>query len=185
MIAHAVTIIRNELRRHLGEAYGIADAASLVRLGNIAEGVPTDEIARETIVLSVVNIKEDRSLRNIPRANVTLGEVHEHPPVFLGLTLLASATHARHTDALLAVSQVLRYFQSQPLFTQDTVAAASISADAPANPADQLAEFKCIVDIQSLSLEEVHHLWASLGGKQYPFAVYQVRLLDLKFRALS
>ena len=183
MIAHALTIVRNEIRRHLGETYGMADPANLVSLGNIAEGLATDGIAREMLVLSVVNIREDKSLRNIPRASITLGEVLENPPVFLNFTLLVSATHAQYTNALLAVSQVLRYFQSQPVFTQHNVADASISTDAPPHAADQLVEFKFAVDIQSLSIEEVHHLWASLGGKQYPFAVYQLRMLDLKFQA--
>ena len=50
MIAHALTILRNEIRRHLGETYGIADSANVVSLGNIAEGVATDKIARETTV---------------------------------------------------------------------------------------------------------------------------------------
>jgi len=158
MIAHALTIIRNEIRRHLGEAYDIADPANLVSLGNIAEILATDGSAREMLVLSVVNIREDKSLRNVPRASVTPDEVHENPPVFLSLTLLVSATHAKYTDALLAVSHVLRYFQSQPVFTPVNVAAASISTDAPAHPSDQLADFKFAVDIQSLSLAEDHHL---------------------------
>ena len=184
MITHALTIMCNEIRRHLGETYDIGDPAKLVRLANIAEGLAAGGAEREMLVLSVVNIKEDKSLRNIPRVNVTPGEVHENPPVFLSLTLLVCATHANYTDALLAVSHVLRYFQSQPVFTQDNVAAASISTDAPAHQSDQLANFKFVVDIQSLSGEEVHHIWASLGGKQYPFAVYQLRMLDLKFQAL-
>ena len=182
MITHALTIIRNEIRRYFAETSGIAPV-SLVGLGNIAEGLAADGILREMLVLSVVNIKEDKSLRNIPRASITLGEVLENSPVFLSLTLLVCATHAKYTDALLAVSHALRYFQAQPVFTQDNVAAASISTDAPAHPADQLVDFKFAVDMQSLSMEEIHHLWASLGGRQYPCVVYQLRMLDLKFQA--
>jgi hypothetical protein len=29
----------------------------------------------------------------------------------------------------------------------------------------------------------VNHLWGTLGGKQYPFVLYTLRLLEMKFRA--
>jgi hypothetical protein len=32
-------------------------------------------------------------------------------------------------------------------------------------------------------MEEVNHLWGTLGGKQYPFALYTLRMLELKFKA--
>ena len=34
-------------------------------------------------------------------------------------------------------------------------------------------------------MEEVNHLWGTFGGKQYPFVMYTLRLLDLKFRAVQ
>jgi hypothetical protein len=48
-----------------------------------------------------------------------------------------------------------------------------------------LSEFKLIFDLYSPSLEEVNHMWGTLGGKQYPFALFNMRLLDLKFRAVT
>jgi hypothetical protein len=33
-------------------------------------------------------------------------------------------------------------------------------------------------------MEEVNHMWGTLGGKQYPFVMYMMRMLDLKFRAV-
>jgi hypothetical protein len=32
-------------------------------------------------------------------------------------------------------------------------------------------------------MEEVNHMWGTLGGKQYPFVLYSLRLLELKFKA--
>jgi hypothetical protein len=34
-------------------------------------------------------------------------------------------------------------------------------------------------------MEEVNHLWGTLGGKQYPFVLYVLRMLDLKFKAVQ
>ena len=33
-------------------------------------------------------------------------------------------------------------------------------------------------------MEEVNHLWGTLGGKQYPFVLYMMRMLDLQFQAV-
>jgi hypothetical protein len=33
-------------------------------------------------------------------------------------------------------------------------------------------------------MEEVNHMWGTLGGKQYPFAMFNLRLVDLKFRTV-
>ena len=56
---------------------------------------------------------------------------------------------------------------------------------APNNPADQLETFKLIFSLGSPSLEEVNDMWGMLGGKQFPFALYWMRILELKFRAAS
>ncbi|WP_239026982.1 Pvc16 family protein [Geomonas oryzisoli] len=45
---------------------------------------------------------------------------------------------------------------------------------------DQLQSFKLIFDIYSPTLEEVHHLWGPLGGKQYPFILYIMRSKGLE-----
>ena len=53
------------------------------------------------------------------------------------------------------------------------------------NALDQLEEFKLIFDLYSPTMEEVNHLWGTLGGKQYPFVLYVLRMLDLKFKAVQ
>ena len=48
-----------------------------------------------------------------------------------------------------------------------------------------LETFKLIFDLYSPTMEEVNHLWGTLGGKQYPFVLYTLRLLELKFKAIQ
>jgi hypothetical protein len=45
--------------------------------------------------------------------------------------------------------------------------------------AEELAGVRVIVELQSLTFEQVNHLWGSLGGKQVPFALYRARLVSL------
>jgi hypothetical protein len=65
------------------------------------------------------------------------------------------------------------------------VAPASITTNAPPNTLDRLQGFKLIFDLYSASIEEVNNLWGTLGGRQYPFVLYTLRMLDLQFSAVQ
>lgn len=191
MISHALTIVINELNKHLA-AYGLA-GASQVQLGNLAEGFKsaganTPGVSRDVLNLSLVNIKEEKALKNLPsyvRNDTKLTAIYQNPPVFLNFQILIVATHVNYSDALLMLSRALRFFQQGNVFTHDSVAPSSITDNQPINPLDRLDEFKLIFDLCSPSMEEINHLWGTLGGKQYPFALYLLRMLDLKFSAVQ
>lgn len=190
MIAHALTIVINEMNQHLDDVFQMA--APIVDLGNIAEGFAggpgSGGVARNKLILSVVNIKEEKALKNLPnyvRDDVSLKASYENPPVFLNLQILISATHTNYSDALLVLSRAICFFQHKNVFTPDNVSPGSITANAPNNPLDQLEAFKLIFDLYSPTMEEVNHLWGTLGGKQYPFVLYMLRMIDLKFKAVQ
>ena len=191
MISHGLTIVINELKKHIEDAYGVPASNDEVQSGNIAEGFAsangTGGIPREKLIFSVVNIKEEKSLKNLPnfvRNDTTLRATYENPPVFLNFQILLTATHTNYNNALLVLSRAIRFFQSKNVFTQDDVSPSSITINAPPNALDRLESFKLIFDLYSPSLEEVNHLWGTLGGKQYPFVIYMMRMLDLKFRVV-
>jgi hypothetical protein len=192
MISHALTIVINELEKHLTDAYGAGAVIPQARLGNVAEGVGNGAnagtVPRDILDFSMVNIREDKALKNLPnqvRNDTTLRVVYENPPVFLNFNILLVATHSNYANALLMLSRAIRFFQFRNVFDQDSVAPASLTINAPSNPLDQLETFKLIFDLYSPTMEEVNHLWGTLGGKQYPFVLYTLRLLQLKFRAIQ
>ena len=188
MISHALTIVINELDKHLADAETYNSGGSIVKLGNLAEGVSAEGGLREKLILSMVNIKEERTLKNLPNYvhnDITLSTIYENPPVFLNLQILITATHVNYTNALLVLSRAIRFFQFKNVFTQDNVDPGSITTSAPDNELDRLESFKLIFDLYSPSMEEVNHLWGTLGGKQYPFVLYMLRMLDLKFKAVQ
>lgn len=189
MISHALTIVINELNKHLGDNYGVA-TMNQGRLGSLAEGFSQGQgnASRDMLNVSLVNIKEEKTLKNVPaytRNDITVKAVYENPPAFLNFQILVAATHTDYTNALLVLSRAIRFFQFRNVFTQDNVAPESITKNAPGNPLDQLESFKLIFDLYSPSMEEVNHLWGTLGGKQYPFVLYMLRMLDLKFKAVQ
>lgn len=191
MLSHALTIVVNELEKHLTDTYGLA--ASQVRLGNIAEGLSGSgsgnaTVARDILAVSMVNIREEKALKNLSnqvRNDVTLRVAYENPPVFLNFVILVVATHTNYTNALLMLSRAIRFFQFSNAFDQDSVTPASVTTNAPSNTLDQLETFKLVFDLYSPTMEEVNHLWGTLGGKQYPFVLYTLRFLDLKFKAVQ
>ncbi|NJO16401.1 MAG: DUF4255 domain-containing protein [Thioploca sp.] len=191
MISHALTIVINELNRHLADIYGNT-GQDQAGLGNLAEGFGAGSgsgISRNMLYLSVVNITEEKTMTNLPnqiRNDATLRVTYENPPIFINLLILMTATHTDYTNALSVLSRAIRFFQSRNVFTQDTVAPDSITTSSvPINPLDTLESFKLIFDLYSPTLEEVNHLWGTLGGKQYPFVLYKLRMLDLKFKAVQ
>ncbi|WP_264175515.1 DUF4255 domain-containing protein [Citrifermentans bemidjiense] len=131
-------------------------------------------------------MKEEKTLKNVPnyvRNNVTLTASYENPPVFLNFLILMTATHTDYVNGLSVLSRAIRFFQFKNFLTQDNVDPSSItSSSVPINPLDRLETFKLIFDLYSPTLEEVNHLWGTLGGKQYPFVLYVMRMLDLKFK---
>jgi hypothetical protein len=192
MLSHALTIVTNELEKHLTDTYGPGAVTPQVRLGNIAEGVGgganPGTVPRDILDFSMVNIREEKTLKNVPnmvRNDATLRVVYENPPLYLNFHILVVATHSSYANALLMLSRAIKFFQFSNVFDQNSVTPASLTTNAPGNPLDQLETFKLIFDLYSPTMEEVNHLWGTLGGKQYPFALYTLRLLELKFKAVQ
>jgi hypothetical protein len=186
MISHALTIVKNELDRHLATFGGNAPHAELGNVGEVAGAAPGNGAARNKVLLSVVNIQEERTLKNGPtyvRDDAALRVRYENPPTFVNLAVLVTATHTKYDDALLALSRALVFFQFRNVFTQENVDPQSLTDGAPVNDLDRLVEFKLIFNLWSPTLEEVNDMWGMLGGKQFPFALYSMRMLELKFHA--
>lgn len=189
MLLHALKIIQTELETHL-TAYAPTGDEGKVVLENLSEGLASSggTVTRDRVVFSFVNYREEKTLKNLPnysRNDATLTARYENPPVFLNFLLMVTATHVSYEKALLYISRGIRFFQSKNVFTPDTVAPATLLAAQPLNALDRLETFKLILDIYSPTLEEVNHLWGTLGGKQYPHVLYVLRLLDLKFEAIQ
>jgi hypothetical protein len=188
MISHALTILTNELERHLVTFGGNAPHAVLGNVGEVTAGSGGNATSRDRVVLSVVNVQEERALKNVPayvRDDTALRARYENPPTFLNLAVLVAATHADYTNALLGLSRTILFFQARNVFTPDSVDPQSLQVGAPVNERDRLVEFKLILNLWSPTLEEVNDMWGMLGGKQFPFALYSLRMLEMKLQSIQ
>ncbi len=182
MIAHALKIIVEELNQHFNNIQP-GNAEDTVILGNIA-ALETDIDAniknqlRNKVVATLVNLKEESSLKNTPhsRVNDSFRTMYFNPPVYVNLYVLFSVTTtSSYEDALTYLSRLVRFFQSKNIFTPSNSAAVTVM-----NGYDELTDFKLIMELFSPNLEELNHMWGMLGGKQYPSVIYLMRLLELK-----
>jgi hypothetical protein len=180
VIHDALRLILNQLNRKL---IGSGDGDSVV-LGNIATADAGGEggggaggaANLSRMVLSLVNVTEDHTLKNGPHHRHEAGRiVYENRPVNLYLFLLFSANHPVYATAVKQLGRVIEFFQGQNSFTaRNSPDFTEISATQ-----EELAGLRIVVELQSLTFEQVNHLWGSLGGKQVPFVLYRARLVSL------
>jgi hypothetical protein len=174
MIVDAITLLLAQLNEYIAEADGAAATPNQAVSGNIAQ-LDRQEVAAELenhIVLTLVNLEEERALKNGQTAfPMSTGDVaYRNRPIHLNLFLLFTANYRNYSTALRRIAQVLTFFQSKQKFT---------FANSPGSnlPQGGISDFSLLMDLLSLSFEEVNHLWGFLGTKESPFAIYRGRLV--------
>lgn len=183
MINDALNLIVRELNQYISPG----ENDSTVVLGNIGfiegSGSNTADLSNDTdlakMVLSLVNVEEEKTLKNGPHDFMRNGQIHyKNRPVVLNLYLLFSANFPVYDTSLKRLSQVIAFFQGKNIFTVQN--SPSLTAES-----ESLKELKLILELNSLSFEQINHLWGSLGGKQVPFVLYKARLIEIESQVLQ
>lgn len=186
MIENALILLREELSSYM-TAHG--DPASVV-IENIGLlGSDKDDLLRESLVIALVNIEQENSLKNaqVYQKNETAA-IYENPPVYLNLYVLVSANFNSGTPpnngyllALKRLSLAIKFFQGKSVFTP---ASSTINLPAPLNDLSnpEISSLRLVLELHSLSFEQVNHLWGSLGGRQIPSVLYKVRMVTISER---
>lgn len=186
MIHQALSLIRDELVVYLSvNGYALSNAKDIILIENIGlfESSSTGVNFDDKIILTLVNIEEESTLKNAPfiRKDSVGPARYENPPVFLNLYLLITACNKStddksYLDALERLSLVIRFFQGRNFFT---IASSSGPID-PTAISEDLLRLKITAELYTLTFEQINHLWGTLGGKQMPFVMYKLRLVEIK-----
>ena len=177
MIFDALRSIRDSLQSYMQDAATRAGAPPVtVVLDNVglAQDLGGSNInLNSQVVVSLVNLQEETSLKNLPHYRQENGRtVYRNPPVSLNLFVLISALHSdAYETALMRLSWAIEFFQVQKEL--------SFSMMAP-TAGDDARDVKIYFDLYSLTFEQLNHLWGALGGKQVPFVLYKARVLALE-----
>jgi hypothetical protein len=180
MLYEGLAILRAELENYIRQNSIIASTEDEVVLGNIAQADgTTDASIKNKLVLSLIKIEEDPSLKNGPtRVFDGVQYKKENRPIY-GYAYFMVAAHypEGYANALKRLASAIRFFQGKNTFTH---------ANSPLEEFDEtegIAEFKITVELVSPSFEQLNHIWGMMGGKSHPAAIYKARILIFKREA--
>lgn len=185
MIYQALKLVATELNTYLNTLTDASD--DLVILGNIALIDSKTESGgsgggsaplEDKVLLTLVNIREENTLKNLPAYRVdsfNKQTEYKNPAVNLNLYILFSVTSNNYQNALLYLSRVISFFQGKRIFTNHNTTIPSATPSI-----EDMENFRLILDLYSPNFEETNYLWGTLGGKQFPSALYKVRLVEIE-----
>ncbi len=176
MIFDAMRLIQAALQRYILEVNPELGPGQVVILDNIAMaeelGGPNNQL-NGYLVMSLVNFQEEDTLKNNLHFRLDLDKnstIYQNPPVNLNLFILFSALHNQYDTSLTLLSRVVEFLQWKKEFSGSvTPTGGKIAQDV-----------RVLLDLYSLTFEQLNHLWGSLGGKQVPFVLYRARLVALE-----
>lgn len=175
MIFDALKLIQTALQSYIRDVEQPLDLnQDIVILENISmaeELGGTRSGLNERVVISLINIEEEATLKNSAHYRTENGRtIYHNPPVSLNLFILFSILHTDQYDtALKRLARVIEFFQWKKELSFTTIPGASgVSRDV-----------RIVPDLYSLTFDQLNQLWGSLGGKQVPFVMYRARLVTL------
>ena len=168
MIFPAIDLIKSELNVDLATHTVSSD------VGNISEIISgtggNGNNGTSDIIISLINVEENRMSRD-PRNYRKSGSdlTYKNPPVHLYLTLLFTAltSVSGYEKALQNLERVISFFQKRYVFDHSNV-----------NNMNEGIE-KLVMEMVSINLEQLNHLWSILGGRYQPSVVYKMRMVTI------
>jgi hypothetical protein len=175
MIHPVLKFLAEQLNAYIDEVKKTGDGieAPFVILQNISR---LDEDALKTtnkVLVSLLNIAEESSLKNNPDHTRIKNDMvsYGNPPLNINLFLMVTSFMTNYENALIYLSYVLTFFQGKYTFNLK-----NSTTEVEGLPED----FHIILDLYTLSFEQLNYVWSTLGGKQHPFICYKVRLLKME-----
>jgi hypothetical protein len=176
MLFDALKLIQGAFQAYITEVEDPPPTQEIMVLDNIAlaeELGGNRENLDGKIVMSLVNLQEETTLKNMPYYRQENGRtVYRNPPVNLNLFVLFSVLQReQYETSLKRLSRVVEFFQWRKEF--------SFSATPP--PLGSISQdIRIYADLYTLTFEQLNHLWGALGGKQVPFVLYKMRLVEIE-----
>jgi len=172
MIYQTLSFLTEQLNNYLKTTDGNSGLSStFTQLKNVAH-LSDDEIkGLENVLVTLVNISEEFTMKNMPNY-VRVGDDinYRNAPMYLNLyVLFAACLHSSYEKSLIFLSHIVEFFQGKNTFTKQNSPTTKVG----------LGDFRLILDIYSPTFEQANYLWSTLGGKQFPYVLYRVRLVEI------
>lgn len=175
MIYETLQILKEQLEVYFDQA----GLGKIITLNNIAlwdMGTPEADDIKDKVVLTLLNLEEETTLKNSPAFKVINNKTeYKNPPVHLNLFILVSANCNNYDKSLRSISKTIEFFQGKKTFTSsNTIFNRNNVAF------DILNHFKFVMELYTPTFEELNHVWGTLGGKQLPSVIYKVQLIEIE-----
>jgi len=180
MIFETLEIVKDQVSIFLNDKFEETNMVVLENISNLEE--PDNNPMINKIVLSLINIEEEISLKNHPNVQFKNGSyVYKNKPVNLNLYVLFSANRSTYTNSLTALSAVIEFFQNKKVFNQsNTVLSPSVPS-----AVNDMTEFRFVTDLYTPTFEQLNYIWGILGGKSVPSVMYKVSIVKLEGTSIN
>jgi len=167
MIDNTTAFLVDQLNRFL--ATRVTGKGPHVVLGSpVSPDGPVTLDITDKVVVTLLNIEREYVAANTSNAYTkhSGGIARSAPPLNLNLILLISANYpSSYETGLKLLSAILAFFQGHPIFNRQ---------NAPTLPQSLK---RLTFEWQDMNLQTAHNMWAGLGGKYLPCAIYKARML--------
>ncbi|MGZ3751832.1 MAG: DUF4255 domain-containing protein [Mucilaginibacter sp.] len=174
MIDQVLTFLNTQLDSYLRIKLDVTNSNPFIQLANIAwndteaAGGGNGNNTPSNAFITLVNIEEDRiskSPENYVRQDNST--IYKNPRIYLNLYVLFAVNLSSYTESLKRLSYIIQFFQYQSVFTPLS------------SPGLPVGVEKLILDLSTLSFQDMNNLWGILGSKYLPSVMYKMRLISI------
>lgn len=166
-----IDVTLSVLKEKLNEYFRIKTEADN-DLVNFIDSNANDPVSftNDKVTPFLINVSEDRKFRNADQFSGVIRDgikTRMNPEIRIELLVLFVSKFSDYNQALKSLSYVIKFFQSNRIFTPKNSPALS----------DEKIE-KLVMELISLPLEEQNQVWHSLSTSYLPSVLYRIRLLS-------
>lgn len=171
MLQQLINFLKDDLNTFITNKLGVDN--KFVLFTNLNNVLAKEDVNLDKIIISIVNIEEDKMLKTPDNYSRVDNEIfYRKPPVWLNLICLFTF-YTKSTDDMAGIDlleNIVQYFQSRPRVDQ---ASAVVPENFPSGIEEIRAEFV------SLNYEQTNYLWGLFGGKYHPSVIYKLKTIPV------
>jgi hypothetical protein len=131
---------------------------------------------KNAVALTLINLDEEATLKNFPNHTIENAKtIYKNNIINLNLYILFSANRDKYVNSLKDISKIIEFFQGKKLFTQ-----ANTIYNRNNIAMSNVDNFRFTVELYTPTFEELNYIWGTLGGKQFPSALYKVSMIQIE-----
>lgn len=175
MIFEVLKIIAGEVNQYFSELEMEDSEVILENVAMIDSQQDIAETLKNKIILSMINLREEITLKNFPNQLREGDQVsYRNPKVNLNLFLIFCANRTVYKKSLNDLSKILELFQTKKVFTQSNT-----TFDRDLDEMSAVKNFRFTMELFTPTFEELNYIWGTLGGRQFPSIFYKLNLIEI------